>query len=286
MLKLVALDSRFPIDSHKPPVLFVPGAFTGAWLWQGPLVQAIQKSGFQCYAISFSGHHSKRSKSLNMGLKDYDAELTEAVARLPEKPFLVGYSLGGLVSYRYLREHTLPGALLLAAVPPDGLWRSLLSLATNKPFSAAKMLSLVLYPPVRYLGQPPEGLFSRHVSQEEKVLIRNQLRAEPLKALLQASVRNEVIEPVNTPIKLLGFEGDHIIPAKEVSRSAELLKSPCNIYSGMSHSPMVEPEAARVGKDIADWFTHCLKTSSVRATPRQRAALKTSTPASTQALAS
>lgn len=238
------------------PILFVPGAFAGAWLWKDNFLKEFSALGFDCYAMSFRGHGKNRLRHSFNGLTQHVEDLRQAISKIPQSPILVGYSLGGLVLHRHLQTQEAPAALMLSAIPPDGLWNSVKYLFNYDPISAAKMLGLITLPSVRHLASPPKGIYSESIDPKIAAQLTKQLKAEPIRVLSEALSASQGDQRIRqgTPLKLYGATGDHIIPASEVERSAKLLEAPVKIFEGMSHSLMAEPNAHELVTDMLDFL--------------------------------
>lgn len=110
------------------PLLLAPGAFCGTWVWEDRFLDAFAEAGFRSYAMQFRGHGGSWLGRQRFGLEDYVDDLEAAISRLPARPVLIAHSLGALAAVRLLTRIALPGAVLMAPVPPDGVQRSMLRL--------------------------------------------------------------------------------------------------------------------------------------------------------------
>jgi pimeloyl-ACP methyl ester carboxylesterase len=237
------------------PVLFVPGAFTGGWMWAETFLPHFAERGFDSYAMSFRAHGSQGWPLHSLGLKDFVSDLAHVVDHLPAPPVIVGHSLGGLVAYEFARQRAVPGIVMFSPVPPDGTLRSFVSLAMVDPVSASKMAAMSLVPPVRLLGEPPLGVYSRHVPRDIARAFTRRLRAESWRVLMEAFVRRRSeVRPLGLPTYVVGATGDHLIPASEVRRTGRMLDAPCRIFEGFSHTPFVEPGWEAIADDLAEWI--------------------------------
>ena len=63
-------------DSARPPLLFVHGAWHGAWCWQDGFIDHLNQQGFDCYAIDLRGHgESEATKPMRWNrIADYVEE--------------------------------------------------------------------------------------------------------------------------------------------------------------------------------------------------------------------
>jgi len=112
-----------PTSRHrwKNPVLFVPGAFTGAWLWKDTFMPYAAAHGFDAWAVTFRSHDRSGWLLHSLGLRDYLEDLQSAVDRLPAKPVLVAHSLGAWVTYHFARQYAPKALILVSPVPADGI---------------------------------------------------------------------------------------------------------------------------------------------------------------------
>ena len=103
-MKLEIISEKPKRVSHKLPILFVHGAWHGAWCWKKYFMPYFAENGYSSYALSFRGHgESERPKHFKrMRITDYVKDVEQVVSTLPEKPILIGHSMGGLVVQKYL----------------------------------------------------------------------------------------------------------------------------------------------------------------------------------------
>ena len=135
MSRLEFLHHQPESPLSAPPLLFLHGAYAGAWCWKTFLAGCATK-GYEAYALSFSGHG--RSPDLAMldsyGIDTYVNDLEIVVETLPQAPILIAHSMGGFVAQRYLSRGGKAAALaLLASVPPYGLTGSALYMGMFYP---------------------------------------------------------------------------------------------------------------------------------------------------------
>src|SRR3954464_14217098 len=81
------------------PLLFLHGAFCGAWSWAEIFLPFFARRARHVGALSLRGHGTRKNL-LHLGaatLSDYVADARRAFAEFPEPPVVVGHSLGGLL---------------------------------------------------------------------------------------------------------------------------------------------------------------------------------------------
>ena len=92
--------TRTPTAHARPiPLLFVHGAYGGAWLWDEYFLPYFAERGWVAHAISVRGHAgSDGADTVQFArLRDYVADVEQVAASLTAPPVLIGHSLGGMV---------------------------------------------------------------------------------------------------------------------------------------------------------------------------------------------
>lgn len=237
-----------------PPILFVPGAFTGGWIWEAQFMPYFREAGYAVQAVTFPSHQAPALRRQRLGLASALAHLTQCIEALPQPPILIAHSLGGLIAQQVMQHTPLAAVALLSPVPPDGLLRSAASLVRRSPVSLAKLLAVAIDARVTRYGTPPVGIYSDSCEPQVADAITRQLRGESLLALGQALWRRTSATASAVPLHFWGAEGDYIIPASEVRRTAQRYGAPVTIYPGMSHTFQAETEWQRVAGDIEHWL--------------------------------
>ena len=97
-------------------VVFVHGAWHGAWVWDEWL-RLFRRRGYAPRTITLRGHADGTRGYRGVGLSDYCADVARELDGLPAPPIVVGHSLGGLIIQHLLAERRLPAAVLLAPIP-------------------------------------------------------------------------------------------------------------------------------------------------------------------------
>ena len=135
--KKLEIVSRLPAKplADAPPLLFIHGAFCGAWCWEELFLDWYAARGYAAHALSLRGHGKSpgREQLDSLSIQDYVDDVAAAVERLPAPPVLIGHSMGGFVAQKYLENHDSPAAVLMCSVPPQGLMASAFSVMFSKP---------------------------------------------------------------------------------------------------------------------------------------------------------
>lgn len=111
---------------NRGEVMLLHGAFVGGWVFE-KLRGRLQREGWRTHAPDLPLHGPDRAglppdPGLHrLGLRDYRRHLEDEIARLPQKPVLIGHSLGGLLAQQLAARDLCRGAILLAPVAPWGV---------------------------------------------------------------------------------------------------------------------------------------------------------------------
>ena len=168
MLELLV---REPKQNTKDTLLlFIHGAWHGAWCWDQYFLPFFAERGYTVYAPSLRGHGESDGKNRLRwsSANDYLADIAETAAKLPQPPVIIGHSMGGYLVQKYLESVTLPGAILLASVPPRGVSGVTLRFARYFPKQLIKLnLKLSLYPLIETAELAHHHFFSKTMPQEQ-----------------------------------------------------------------------------------------------------------------------
>lgn len=241
--------------SARPPVLFVPGSFSGAWIWRGNFLEYFHQAGYEVAAMSFGGHGQRGWNLWRRGLQAYERDLEAAIAQMRAPPIVIAHSLGGLIAQRVAYRRPLAALGLLSPIPRHGVADSALALARKSPMSVLKLGAVALEPRLARLVDAPLGIYSSRIGKEARTAVTRRLQAESPLALGQSLFpRVTHRKPPPCPLKFWGAEGDHIIPASEVRRAARDMRAESQIFPGMSHNMQCEPDWRDVADDILTWI--------------------------------
>ncbi|HWF27877.1 MAG TPA: alpha/beta fold hydrolase, partial [Mycobacterium sp.] len=120
---LDVIEKRPSRESDKAPVLFVHGAWHGAWCWDEHFLDFFAEKGHPSLAVSLRGHgKSPAPKPMQFcSMADLVDDVDSVARSLPRRPVVVGHSMGGFVVQKYLESHDAPAAVLLAPAPVSGV---------------------------------------------------------------------------------------------------------------------------------------------------------------------
>nr|WP_209873570.1 alpha/beta fold hydrolase [Azospirillum soli] len=251
--------SRKPSGPAKPvPLLFVHGAFCGAWIWDAKFLPWFAAQGWEVHAVSLRGHGRSEGQDRlhDFGIADYVDDVLAAVERCSAPPMLIGHSMGGMVVQRTLIRRKLPGAVLMASAPPHGLWESTMGLAWRAPYVFQQMGMLMTF------GAnciDPEAvrraMFSDNMPADEARKYEPYLQEESRRVMLDIGgwIPFPPMPDPSIPVAVLGAEKDLLFPADQIRATARAFRTQPVFFPGMGHTMMLEPGWESVARHIEGW---------------------------------
>lgn len=243
----------------KPALLFVHGAWHGAWCWQEHFTGYFEDRGYEVHTLDLRGHRegagAPRLRWHSIG--DYVEDVRAAVARIGRPPVLVGHSMGGFVVQKYLEQHPAAGAVLLASVPPRGVVGVVAALARAHPGRLLRSLTTFdLYPLVEGPQRTREMFYSEAIDEDRVRRYSAALGNESYRAFLDMMVlalpRRKRIRG-KAPLLVLGGSEDRIFPPADAHATAAAYGTTAQVFDGMAHNLMLEVGWERVADAIDNW---------------------------------
>ena len=238
------------------PLLFVHGAFAGAWCWAEHFLPYFARNGFRACALSLSGHGGSpgRERLDWLSIADYVNDLEQAVNTVGGDPILVGHSMGGFVVQKYLEHATAPGVVLMATVPPQGLLSASISLAFSNPGLFADVNSM-MHRGRASLETLKKTLFAGEVPEEELRACYRRMQPESQRAMWDMNMFNlpQLWRGRSPPMLVLGAERDILVSPSQAEQAARHYGTKAEIFPAMGHLMMLEADWQKVADRIIDW---------------------------------
>lgn len=250
--------SRFPqTKQHATPLLFVHGAWHGAWCWEN-FLPYFAEQGYEVHALSFRGHGNSEGRSgiRWFSIRDYVADLHRVATGLGTAPILIGHSMGGYIVQKYLETHTVPAGVLLASIPTSGILGMLLRMLRRRPLSTLKALGLLN---TWYFVSTPalakDALFSDDFPEDKFLQYYPYIQTESFRFALEAALWSfPHPRKVKTPLLVLGAEKDRVFSVAEQRKLARAYHTEATIYPDMAHDMMLESGWGSVADRILSWL--------------------------------
>ncbi len=245
--------------AHATPLLFVHGAYAAAWCWDEHFLPYFARSGYASHAVSLSGHGRSRGRQRldTLSIADYVSDVREAVEALSRPPVLIGHSMGGMVIQKFLEQPRceVAAAVLMASVPPQGLWSSAFGLALGKP-GLMRDLNHLLGGGRVALESLRSAMFSQPIDAQRLREYYRRMQPESYRAIWDMTLFDlpRPREMHRPPMLVLGAEHDPLIPAALVKMTAATYGVEAEIFPGMGHGMMLERDWEAVARRIVCWL--------------------------------
>lgn len=252
------IDRGSTSSAHPVPLLFVHGAFHGAWCWEEHFLDYFADRGYRAIAVTLRGHSGEVDSAINdFTITDYVDDVHTLARTLPTAPVVIGHSMGGFVVQKYLAGYSAPAAVLLASAPPYGLCRAMLRVAARNARHSGRPAALRR--PLLFFGNPAVARATfYHPDTPDELVDRytDLLCDESIRVLYRDLLYAELAEPerVTSPMLVLGAARDGFFSEDEVAATAQAYGTHAEFFPGMGHNLMLEPGWAAVADRIDGWL--------------------------------
>lgn len=243
----------------KHPLVFVHGAFTGAWCWNEHFLNWFANKGFETVSFSLRGHGGSGGRQLRSlaSIDDYVEDLEEVVDTLGQTPVLIGHSMGGYIIQKYLEQHTAEAAILMASVPPEGLLASNAMMAMAQPDLYFQMAWLQAIGPHTFLRERlGRAMLSPDIAEDEGMIYFGRLETESQRALLDMMGANPIfLTADDAPAMLvIGAHDDEIIQSELIHHTARKYHADYALVDDIHHAMMLDKNWEKVAETMLEWL--------------------------------
>ena len=228
--------------AHATPILFVHGAYHGAWCYRHWLPY-FADHGYTAYVLSLRGHGANRHRDdlRAVRLEDYVEDIGWALARIGAPAVLVGHAMSGplalLSGARFAR--LTRAVVLLASAAPQAVGRKRAAalrqaLASDGgvalAYARAAMQSKLrgaLHHPITSAELFRRAFLSPDVAPHDLHAYFPLIQPESPVAVqqtLQGSFRPD-LSGLEAPVVVVGAYGDVFVPAEDVRATAALFRT-------------------------------------------------------------
>jgi len=260
-LTLASAQPR-PGPRAKPPMLFIPGYFASAWIYESYLPFFADR-GYAGFALNLRGREGSALPSGTVlgrvSMNDFIDDARQAARWLTERlsrPIVVGHSMGGLIAQKLGEEGLARALVLLSSAPPRGIsvmsgkllrrqLRYLPALLRSKRVVPrwSDMRELVLN---RVPEDEQQAAFARFVSDSG--------RAGREMSLGGVKVDAERVRANGCPVLVVTSDDDRFIPPRIAQRIAQRYRAPVYMARGHGHLMLQEPGWSEPASFIALWL--------------------------------
>ncbi|MEY4598779.1 MAG: hypothetical protein RLZZ445_1576 [Pseudomonadota bacterium] len=240
----------------RAPLLFVHGAFIGAWCWEEHFLPYFADLNYDVWAVDLRGHADDEETADMASIDDYVADVLIAVEEIGAPPVLIGHSMGAIVVQRALRRSQARAVSLMAPVPPHGLLGSSFMLAARNPEIFNEINRMQIFD-----GMPGSSdlmrraIFSPQLPAADVKRYLQRMRHESQRALFDLSWPQHFwIERTDIPVQVIGSADDLFFPPSLVEETAELHGVTAEILPDMAHAVMLDVNWVQAAKRLAEWL--------------------------------
>ncbi len=260
-LKLEVLERRpATLSTTRPPLLFVHGAYSAAWVWNEYWMPWLAEHGWHCLALSLEGHgKSEGSGWLSaVSIDDYVGNVAQVMATLDAPPVLIGHSMGGFVIQRGLELGWQPaGVSMIASVPPRGMTQASTRMLSQTPDLIAALN--LFQADKRYhpnVEQARRLLFSPDMSLEQLRSWLPHFQPESMRAVFDMLMVGVFTPPAmpDLPALVLGAADDKIIAHQDVVATAKRFDTHAEILPRTGHMMMLDVSWEATVKELQHWL--------------------------------
>jgi pimeloyl-ACP methyl ester carboxylesterase len=256
-LEFVEADSETAVSGA--PILFVHGAFSGAWIWREIFMPHFARRGRASAALSLRGHGASegREQLRQTRLSDYQQDLVRALGEFNEPPIVVGHSLGGLLAQMLVGRQEMRALALLASLPPDGLMLEGPRLALVEPHIWLEACAGTVGENKLPIGMAArQVLFSENLAQAQVARYSAKMTPEAPLALAEAHLPHAIPSALLFGIPTLVVRGtsDRLVSPVSSLRSALYHGAKHRAAEGLGHFLQLDIKADSVAQCVLDWL--------------------------------
>ena len=255
-MKIETITRAPKTQTHKTPLLFVHGMWHGAWCWDENFLPFFAEHGYQSTALSLRGHSGSEGKIRGNTIANYVSDVEQIAKSFDTAPVVIGHSMGGFLTQKYLETHEAPAAVLLASNPHYGLWPTFFRMAVQRPLILTKVMGqLRLYPVVETPEAARWALFSKDMPKKQMLKYYKKLNDESFRMFIDLLGLN-LAHPkrIKSPLLVLGAENDNAITPDQVHATAKAYNVKAEIFPNMAHDMMIEADWRSVAERILSWL--------------------------------
>lgn len=246
-------------------ILMIHGMWGGGWYWQ-PMKAYFEAQGYQCLTPDLRHHNiapgeQPDPKLGELSLIDYVDDLEALINSLPEKPMVIGHSMGGIIAQK-LAERGLVETLILACpAPPNDV--------TAMSWSPLKSFLPLLFTP-KFWKKPHKPSFNNVVESsfqmipvEKRQQYYDQLVYESGKVAVEIGLpfldkqqaTKVISSKVSCPMLIFSAENDRLTPVKLVRKIADKYpQADYHNFTGQTHWVIAEQGWEQCADYISSWL--------------------------------
>ncbi len=228
-------------------IVMVHGAWHGAWCWEDHVAPALRERGHTVHTFDLPGHDRPGDMRRNWStVGAYLAAVDDTVASSgasADELVVVGHSMGGYLTQRWLEDNTAALGLLVASVPDKGVLGPNLALGREMPGLVAKAAFTADYSHLVGDDELVRDLFFTEQTPAEVVRSTTErLQNESALVINTMIVRLPRPDGVTSPVEVIAAGRDKVFPVELQYRLAERYGGRPRIIAGAGHDVMLDEQ--------------------------------------------
>jgi alpha-beta hydrolase superfamily lysophospholipase len=247
-------------------IVFIHGMYMNPLSWE-QWIDYFQAKGYQCIAPAWPGRDEPVEVLRNLQsnpqlgsltLSQVRQHYTDVIRSLPEKPVLIGHSMGGLVVQLLLQSDLAVAGVAIGSAPPLGV------LTTRWPFLKSNWPHITPFVPQ---SSPIEMTFERFQYTfvngmplaEQRAAFDKYVVPESRRIPRESLTTKVNFDKPHAPLLLIAGSSDHLIPAALNKTNYSRYKSSASItdfkeFAGRTHFIVGQKNWEEVAAYILAWL--------------------------------
>lgn len=211
---------------NSKTIVFIHGLFMNPTSWENWII-LFEKKGYKCYAPAYVFHDGnpavlRTNKNPDLGKTTFGQvidSLAVFIDKLPEKPILIGHSMGGLAVQKLIEMNKGIAGICIDPAPPKGIfsfkWSFLkANLPTINPFKG----NSVFLPGIKWFHYA----FCNTMTTEQTEIEYNKYVVPESRNIARSSTKKDgevdFTKPHN-PLLIIAGEKDNIVPSSLIKKN-------------------------------------------------------------------
>ncbi len=248
----------------KGNIVFIHGMWGSEVCWENYRV-FFSELGYTCHTPTLPGHGGTQGQAdhslASLGLADYYQFMTAYIGKLPEKPIIIGHSMGALIAQQLAAKQLSCATIALTPAPSYGVFG--ITPSVFRIFSKI-LFSWAFWRKTHRLSFANAGYAMLHkLSDTDQKKAYATMGAESGRAIFEigywmldrhkASAVNS--QQVHTPMLIIGAVDDRITPISVVRRTAKkFAKADYHEFSNHAHWVIGQPNWQDIAMYCESWL--------------------------------
>lgn len=233
LLTLISIQQTIgqTMSTTSKSIVFIHGLFMNPTSWE-PWIKFYEAKGYTCYAPAYA-YHEGNPKDLRNNIDPHLGKLSFGqvidslsafIDKLPEKPILIGHSMGGLAVQKLIGLNKGVAGICIDPAPPKGIfslkWSFIkANLPTINPFKG----NSVCLPSLKWFHYA----FCNTMTMEQTVAEYDKFVVPESRNIPRSSTKNDGkidFKKPHNPLLIIAGEKDNIIPPSLNKKNYEAYK--------------------------------------------------------------